>query len=64
MSGGEIVKLEHPLQWTRGQLIDKDGHGIFYRPPVASDAVIVELDYTTGLAWTEPAGRATCRGDG
>ena len=55
MSGGEIVRLENPLQWNRGQLIDKDGHGVFYRLLVASDAVIVDINYETGLAWTQPA---------
>lgn len=54
MSGGEIIRLEHPLQWNVGQLVSQDGHGVF-RHAIASDAVIVELNYTTGLAWTQPA---------
>ena len=53
MSGGELVKLENPIQWNVGQVISADG-GFVFRRNVASDAVIVDLNYTTGLAWTEP----------
>lgn len=40
-----------------GQIVDADGNPV-YRSPIASDAVVVDLNYSTGRAWLEPVSLA------